>query len=369
MKKIQKIQVGLLFGGRSTEHDVSLKSAAGVLANIDRDAYDVSVFKITRQGEWRFLPGLPPLPGPDILDAEQGIRVLPGGPAERGFIPLSGSAAPGPPISVDILFPVLHGTFGEDGTVQGALAMSGIPLAGAGVAASAVGMDKVLMKQLFFQNDLPGTDYLWFTRTSWRENRNSVLSGIAAEIGFPCFVKPSSGGSSVGISKVKDPDTLIEAVDTAARYDRKVLVEKAVNGRELECAVLGNDNPRASGAGEIMPKNDFYDYDAKYLSDSRLIVPASVPPELERKIQTLSIAAFKAVDCAGLARVDFLYDQKEDRLYVNEINTLPGFTPISMYPKLWEAAGVPFTALISSIIGFGLERNAELQQTEFNLQV
>ncbi|MBN2414362.1 D-alanine--D-alanine ligase [bacterium] len=361
-------RVAVLFGGRSAEHEVSLASAAGVLQHIDRNRFQVVAVKVTREGEWLLLEELSAPLTAEALERATGKTLLVGGPEAGGFIPVDESGRSGAAVAVDAVLPLLHGTFGEDGTLQGLLAMAGIPCAGAGVASSALSMDKVLMKQIFFQNNLPGADYIWFTRSAWMENRKRILVGIADEIGFPCFVKPANGGSSVGISKAAIPGKLPAAVETAAAYDRKILVEKAIQGRELECAVLGNDHPEASVVGEILPGNEFYDYEAKYVTESGLVIPAVISDDVAGRVRAMAVAAFTAVDCAGLGRVDFLYDEAADRLYVNEINTLPGFTPISMYPKLWEASGIPFSRLITRLVELALERHAEIAGTRYSLQ-
>ncbi len=361
-KKIKRI--GLLFGGRSSEHEVSLSSAVGVLRNIDRRKYEVVPIKITREGEWQRLSIDQTELSPEKLDGMSGSTLL-FQTGQRGGLVIAGRSGIAPPLEIDIFFPLLHGTFGEDGTVQGLLSLAGFPFVGAGVAASAAGMDKVLMKQLFFQNDLPGPDYLWFPRSSWKNHQEKILNGAEKEIGLPCFIKPANGGSSVGISKAHSRQELREGVELAAEYDRKIIIEKYIEARELECAVLGNDDPTSAEVGEIIPGNEFYDYEAKYISDSDLKVPADITRELRDRVRGLAVAAFKAIDCAGMARVDFFYQEKDDILLVNEINTIPGFTPISMYPKLWEAAGLSYTDLISRLIELGLERGRETKNFRF----
>ncbi len=264
---------------------------------------------------------------------------------------------------------MLHGTFGEDGTVQGLLALADLPCVGGGVLASALGMDKILMKQIFIQNDLPCTDFIWFIRKKWAYSQEVIRKAIVKEIGFPCFVKPANAGSSVGISKVKTEADLASAIDAAFEYDRKVLVEKAIEARELECAVLGNDDPIASVVGEILPSNEFYDYEAKYIStESKTIIPADLPDTIAKSIQHYAVEAFKAIDCAGMARVDFFLEKNTHRIFVNEINTIPGFTPISMYPKLWEASGISYPELIHRLIQLAIERYEDLRCSKFYLK-
>jgi len=364
MKKFTKIQVAVLFGGQSVEHDVSLTSAVGVLGNIDRNRFDVLPIKITRKGEWLLLPAdFRPESSTELATA-QGTRLLLDCGSGAGFIKQLQSDTRETLLQIDIVLPVLHGLMGEDGTVQGLLALAGIAWAGSGVAASAVGMDKILMKQIFFQNDLPGPDYIWFLRSNWENSSKEIINGVKQECGFPCFVKPANSGSSIGITKAGNQAELVKAVDLAARYDRKILVERSINARELECAVLGNDNPVASVVGEILPVNEFYDYEAKYIGNSGICIPADIPSDLAEEIRTMSIKAFEAIDCAGMARVDFLYDSDTGMLYLNEINTIPGFTPISMYPKLWAESGVSYPELITRLIHLGLERFREITKAE-----
>ncbi len=367
----KKWTVALLFGGRSSEHEVSLSSALGILKNIDQSKYYVLPVKVEKDGRWTLLPDMRALNTEDALEKAVGEPVLMGDPGSGGFIRLKrNSADEGRCVKVDVVFPVLHGTYGEDGTVQGLLSLADIPCVGAGVLASALGMDKILMKQVFFQNDLPSTDFIWFTRKAWKSNAPVIREAIENEIGFPCFVKPANTGSSVGISKIHDRTQLDPCVGVAAEYDRKLLVEKAVDARELECSVLGNDEPAASVVGEVIPCHEFYDYDAKYKKDdekgeSQIIIPADIPAELSEQARRLAVEAFKALDCAGMGRVDFLLEKKTMKLFVNEINTIPGFTPISMYPALWEASGFSYTALIDRLIELARERHADIQASKF----
>jgi len=369
----KKVRVGLLFGGRSGEHEVSLTSAMSVLKALDPDKYEVVLIGITRDGGWRL--------GAAAREAEvqalrqvldEGQPVTPSAdPSQPGLVPLyspSWSAGSGR-ATVDVVFPVLHGTFGEDGTVQGVLELAGIPYVGAGVLGSAAGMDKDVMKRLFRDAGLPVVPWVLAWRREWEREPARVRRQIEREIGYPLFVKPANLGSSVGISKVHKRVELAPALDLAAQYDRKILVEKAVAGREIECAVLGNECPEASLPGEVIPVNEFYDYEAKYIKEgSELIIPAKLTPRQTKQVREFSVRAFQAIDCAGMARVDFLLDRRTGRVFVNEINTIPGFTPISMYPKMWEASGVPYPKLVDRLIELALERQQEKTRTRFHYQ-
>jgi D-alanine-D-alanine ligase len=360
---MEKTRVAVLFGGRSAEHEVSLASAIGILKNIDRGKYEILPIKITRQGRWELLrPGASFETAADLEQAS-GPALTAGDPTLHGFHCIGGGGAAAGTVEADVVFPVLHGTFGEDGTVQGMIALSGLPCVGAGVAASSVGMDKILMKQVFLQNELPCVDFIWFLRGKWKTDADVIRRGVAKEIGFPCFVKPANAGSSVGVGKARDEAGLTRCIDEAARFDRKILIEKAVVGRELECAVLGNDEPEASAVGEILPCNEFYDYAAKYELESATVVPADLSEPIARAIRGFAVDAFKAVDCAGMARVDFLMEKDTHRIFVNEINTIPGFTPISMYSKMWEASGVPYPELIDRLIRLAVERHSDLSRS------
>jgi D-alanine-D-alanine ligase len=403
----KKLRVGVLFGGRSGEHEVSLLSAASVLQAIDKKKYDIVPIGIAKDGKWlaeahaeqlltSARPGAPAEGAPTHVarhlragdpDATAGAALLakgeavivppvPGvGPETHSIVPFETSAdarSPRSSIDVDIIFPVLHGTFGEDGTIQGLLELADIPYVGAGVLGSAAGMDKDIMKQLFRAAGLPIVRHHTFLRSEWRRDPKGVRKTVEREFKYPVFVKPANLGSSVGISKVHGRDELAPALDHAAEFDRKLIVEESAGGakrrpREIECSVLGNDEPKASVPGEIVPAAEFYDYNAKYVDEgSALIIPAKLSRKLTRRVQELAIAAFRAVDCSGLARVDFLLDPKGDKLYVNEINTMPGFTAISMYPKLWAASGLAYPKLIDRLIQLGLERHAEKKQNKYS---
>lgn len=345
----KRLRVAVLFGGTNSEHEVSLVSAQGILANLDRTKYDPLPILITKSNEWVTTPRLTPRYQPVIPDKLQS--------------PILTTASVGKVLresKVDVVFPVLHGPFGEDGTVQGLLELLRLPYVGCGVAASAVCMDKVLSKQLCQQAGIPIPRYSWFTGNMWAHHRALCLAQLEP-LGYPLFVKPSSQGSSVGITKAHNQDELISGIKFALERDTKVLVEAAVsNAREIECSVLGNHDPLVSVLGEIIPANEFYDYKAKYLEEgSKLIIPAKLPSSLTRKIQETAKLAFTTTDCAGLSRVDFLLDRETNKFYLNELNTMPGFTPISMYPKLWEASGIAYPKLLDRLIELALERHSE----------
>ncbi|MFZ5753072.1 MAG: D-alanine--D-alanine ligase [Bacillota bacterium] len=354
---MKKVKVALLFGGRSGEHEVSRNSAYSVAKALS-DKYDVFAIGISKEGEW-----YGPVPLEDIKQfvpehyADKKITILPH-PASGGTI----YQLPGlkPVHQAEVFFPVLHGTFGEDGTIQGLLDLAQVPYVGAGVLSSSVGMDKIFMKKIFAEAGLPQVPYLYFLRTLIDNHIDKIITEIEEKLGYPCFVKPANLGSSVGISKAVNRGQLEEALKKAARYDRKVIVEKGLSVRELEVSVLGNDQPRASLPGEIVPCNEFYDYRAKYIDDrSALYIPASVPEEAVKRLQELAVAAFKALDCAGLSRVDFFLTKDTNEILINEINTMPGFTTISMYPKLWEYSGLPITELVDELVRLAVERFAD----------
>jgi D-alanine-D-alanine ligase len=383
---VAKLRIGVVYGGRSGEHEVSVASAAAVLAHLDRTRYEPVPIRIDRDGRW-MLPDRPPVSASTLevieqarLDAARPVRpgreVFPvARPGQEALLTIdrrNGSASSGEgderslvhTLGLDVVFPVLHGPFGEDGTVQGLLELAGIPYVGAGVAASAVGMDKGLMKKVFEACGLPVADYMVVRVRDWRAQGPGLLAAIGERLGFPVFVKPANLGSSVGISKAKDPEHLRAALELAAQFDRRLVVERAVPAaREIECAVLGNDDPECSVPGEIVPGREFYDYEAKYLdASSALVIPAALTAAQASDVQRLAAEAFLAIDGAGMARVDFLLDGESGRLFVNEINTIPGFTTISMYAKLWEASGVGYGALLDRLIALALERHAERQQ-------
>jgi len=395
---MKKLRVGILFGGRSGEHEVSLLSAASVVNAIDKKKYEVVPVGITKDGRWvtagdaeRLLAGKAheegkhlragdpeTTPGAAVLAAGESV-VVPPEPAHRGgasLAPFQTDAvlrrASDRAINVDAIFPVLHGTFGEDGTIQGLLELADIPYVGAGVLGSAAGMDKDVMKSLFIAAGLPIVKHVTILRGDWDENPKKTEKLVESKVKYPMFVKPANLGSSVGISKAHNRRELGPAIYEAAKFDRKIVIEQGVGGakqkaREIECSVLGNDKPAASVPGEIVPGKEFYDYTAKYLDEgSELIIPAKLTKAETKKVQELAVMAFRAVDCSGLARVDFLMDPKTRKLYVNEINTMPGFTAISMYPKLWAASGVGYAELIDRLIQLGLERHADKKKNQYS---
>lgn len=348
------MRVGIIFGGRSGEHEVSVTSAASIFKHIDRAKYDPVPIRIEKDGAWSF-----PKQEPTASNVAQAIAQARA--SERDATATSDPALGA--LKLDVVFPVLHGPYGEDGTIQGLLEMAGLAYVGNGVLASAAGMDKAIMKMLFAGRGLPVCRSQDFVRPDWDRHRAAILQRIGA-LGLPVFVKPANLGSSVGISKVKTPAELVPAIELALEFDRKVIVEAAVpRAREIECAVLGNDDPQTSVAGEILPSREFYDYEAKYLDEgSRTVIPADLPKTTVAEVQRLAIEAFRAIDGAGLARVDFLMDGDTGTIYLNEINTLPGFTNISMYSKMWEASGVGYSALVDRLIQLGIERHKAKQQ-------
>ncbi|HHU30022.1 MAG TPA: D-alanine--D-alanine ligase [Firmicutes bacterium] len=340
-----KKKIAVLYGGRSGEHEVSVNSAAAVIENLAKtDSFEILPVFINKEGVWQL--------------HDNRVAIL-ADPAIGGLYILDGESA-GNVITVDVVFPVLHGTYGEDGTLQGLLELARLPYVGAGVTGSAVGMDKIIMKAVLRDAGLPVGEHLWFTAHSWQKNQEELLEKIQEQLGFPCFVKPANLGSSVGITKAYSRTELIEGIADALQYDRRILVEKFLGGREIECSVLGNDEPAASVPGEIVPCNDFYDYNAKYIDTrSELIIPAELDEETSARIRKLAVESFLALDCAGMARVDFFVAEESGRIWINELNTIPGFTSISMYPKLWEASGLPFPELLYKLVTLAEERAAE----------
>ncbi len=369
---MKKLRVGVIYGGRSGEHEVSIASAAAVFKNLDRERYDAVAIRIGKDGRWA-LPAHPPalVSAAEVIDAakagepdpgrEVHLVAHPGGDTlltiDRAHSAVSG-------LALDVVFPVLHGPYGEDGTVQGLLELANVPYVGAGVLASAVGMDKAAMKLVFAARGLPICDYEVVLKRDWRRDPRAILHTVVGRLGFPVFVKPANLGSSVGISKAKHATQLRTAIDHAAEFDRKIVVEAAVpQAREIECAVLGNDEPEASVPGEIVPSREFYDYEAKYLDEgSKPLIPAPLTDAQAAEIRRLAVAAFKAIDGAGMARVDFLLARESGVLYLNEVNTIPGFTTISMYAKMWAASGLDYPALLDRLIALALERHADKQE-------
>jgi D-alanine-D-alanine ligase len=399
---MKKLRVGILFGGRSGEHEISLLSAASVFKAIDQNKYEVVPIGITKEGKWvtsgdaeRLLHGN--FADNSVRATQAHLRAGDPGATSAAAVLQNGESIVVPPephqpgasmtpfqsdaparrasdrgINVDVIFPVLHGTFGEDGTIQGLLELADIAYVGAGVLGSAAGMDKDIMKALFRAGGLPIVKHVTVLRSEWESGPKKVQKLVENKLKYPVFVKPANLGSSVGISKARDRKELSPAVDEAAKFDRKIVIEEGVGGkkhkaREIECSVLGNDQPAASVPGEIVPSAEFYDYSAKYLDEgSQLIIPAKLTKSETKKVRELAVAAFRAVDCSGLARVDFLMDPKSRKIFVNEINTMPGFTSISMYPKLWTATGVTYPELIDRLIRLGLERHAEKKKNQYS---
>ena len=378
---MSKVKLAVLFGGRSGEHEVSLASARSVMSALDPDKYEIIPVGITREGAW--IVGADPMHALEEEDfARTRSAAMFADPSERGLWASKREAEVthlrertpderklAALSRVDVVFPVLHGTFGEDGTVQGLLELAGVPYVGAGVLCSALAMDKIAFKDVITAHDLPTPDYLWMTRRAWEAEPDRWLDRVAERLGFPVFTKPANLGSSVGISKCKDRESLRRGMDEAARYDRRILVEWAVPAaREIEVSVLGNEDPSASVPGEVVPSREFYDYAAKYLDTgeraSGLLIPAPLDDETVETIQALAVETYRAIDGAGMARVDFLMNGENDALYVNEVNTIPGFTSISMYPKLWEASGVPYRRLLDWLVDLALDRHQENSRSE-----
>lgn len=359
-----RIRLALLYGGRSGEHDVSIASATSVMKAVDGDKYEVLPVYLTPEGRW--LPGIEPgRLKAGLRLAAVSAALLSSDPLQPGLIPVSDSEVMGSEAqAVDVVFPLLHGTYGEDGTVQGLLELANVPYVGSGVLGSAAGMDKHVMKTLFAAAGLPVVPHLLVRRGDWEEQPGVVQARILQSLALPVFVKPANLGSSVGISKVKDAGALPDALNLACQYDRRVLVEKGLECREFECSVLGNDAPMASVIGEIAPTREFYDYQAKYSDEtSELSIPADIHTGLADELRAMAVTAFQAVDAAGLARVDFFLETRTGKPYVNEINTLPGFTTISMYPKLWEAGGISYPRLIDELVGLAMERHRDKQRS------
>ena len=413
MGQSRPIRVGVIFGGRSGEHEVSLRSARAVMAALDPARYEVVPIGITREGRWLMggdplarleagsrlarLEGQvrePAVVAPEGEQASGGdadaVEILPTradrrspGPLDaehlaafqRAIVPPatgSGSRPAAVPAvlgtgddrPLDVIFPVLHGPYGEDGTVQGMLELAGLPYVGAGVLASAVAMDKAMAKTVLAQHGIPQAPWLELKRREWERDSRGITARIGSELDFPCFVKPANLGSSVGISKVHHEGELAAALDLAARFDRKLVVERGIDGRELEVSVLGNDDPIASVVSEIHPAHEFYDYEAKYIDEGTVFtLPADIPAAKADELRDLALRAFRALDCAGMARVDFFLERGSDRLLLNELNTIPGFTPISQYPKMWEASGLSFSELVNRLIELAIERHAERRES------
>ncbi len=362
----QKIHLGVIFGGRSGEHEVSMMSARSVLSVLDTNKYEITQIGITHTGEW--------WSGDDVLEqfeknsTENLYRVIlspePGDSGLYKRMKKGNGEELFPLTNLDVIFPVLHGTFGEDGTLQGLLEMADIAYVGAGVLGSAVGMDKGVFKEVMRANQIPVVDWIICTRKDTVNDLDKVITKAEEMAAYPLFVKPANLGSSVGITKCKNHSDLRAGILEAARYDRRILIERGVNAREIEISVLGNEEPRASIPGEIKPSDEFYSYRAKYLDGkSELFIPAPLSPDQIKQIQEIAIRTYRVIDCAGMARIDFLLDRETEDLYVNEVNTIPGFTSISMYPKLWEASGITYPELVDQLIELALERKKERDET------
>jgi len=352
--RVTKLRVGVIFGGRSGEHEVSIASAASIFKHLDRSRYDPVPIRIEKDGRWALTSK-----APTAISAAEVLKQS----STEALQTIEPTAAVSPS-GIDVVFPVLHGTNGEDGTIQGLLELANVPYVGCGVLGSAAGMDKAVMKKLFTVAGLPVGPYVVALRHEWDRDPAGIRQRVRDELRYPVFVKPANLGSSVGISKAKADADFNAAMELALQFDRKVVIEAAVpNAREIECAVLGNDDPEASLPGEVIPSREFYDYEAKYIDDnSKTIIPAPLGDAETAEIRRLSIEAFKAVECSGMARVDFLLSRDTGGLFVNEVNTIPGFTTISMYPKMWEATGLPYPALLDRLIQLALERHGEKQR-------
>lgn len=360
-----KQKIAVLFGGRSGEHNISLVSARGVVNALDKNKYDIYLIGITKEGKWisgsstfELLETLKDKPlTPSLALKNKKIENLSQQRTNQSLVP---SLLLESKIKFDAVIPILHGPYGEDGTIQGLLEIANVPYVGSGVLGSAMGMDKIAMKMIFQANDLPICRYVWFVRSEWEKNENKIIKTVEKDLGYPCFVKPANLGSSVGISKAHDQKELIFAIRLAARYDRRVLVEEGVNCREVECAVLGNDNPKISLPAEIIPGKEFYDYEAKYTEGlSQTQIPAKLPKSIISLLQEISRKAFIALDLAGMARVDFFIRKENNEIILNEVNTIPGFTNTSMFPKLWEASGIKYSKLLDNLIELAIARHRE----------
>ena len=375
-----KLRVGVIFGGRSGEHEISLRSARTVIELLNPKKYEVLPVAITKEGKWlapadaaRLLSEKTKrlLPEEIMRRADRSVAII-GDPSQSGLVPLDRTNEADERQPLDVVFPVLHGTYGEDGTIQGLLEMSGVPYVGCGVLASSCGMDKVAMKSLFRDAGLPLCKYVWFLRSQWESDPEKIVRQITREIGFPCFAKPANLGSSVGISKATDKENLITAIKLAAQYDRKLIVEEGLDVREIECAVLGNDEPQASLPGEYVVKDvaaNFLDYTEKYSGTGHVefVVPAPLSKALTERIQRMATKAFQAVDGAGLARVDFFLRRDTKELLINELNTMPGLTDVSGYPQMWEASGVPFPQVLDRLIELAFERHRDKSRNATSL--
>jgi D-alanine-D-alanine ligase len=361
----RKLRVGVLFGGRSGEHEVSLVSAASIIRGLDPQKYEAVPIGITKEGHWLIGEGAQKML-PEVLRTGQRV-VMSADPTESALMPLDGSPRGQ---KLDVVFPVIHGTFGEDGTMQGLLELAGLPFVGAGVLGSAIGMDKDVSKKLMQVAGIPVVPWIAVQRADWESDPKEIRRAIEKKFKYPVFVKPATLGSSVGMTKVHSRAELSPALDLAAEFAMKIMVERAVSAREIEVSVLGNHDPRASIPGEIVPHREFYDYAAKYLEEgTKLLIPAKLTKSEVKKVQAMAVTAFRALELSGMARVDFFIEKRGGKIFLNEVNTIPGFTSISMYPKLWEANGIPFRELVSKLIDLALEQHREKARTKYQIEL
>ena len=361
----KRLRIGILFGGRSGEHEVSLASAASVIRGLDPDKYEAVPIGITKEGHWLIGASAQKML-PEVLKGGQRV-MMNADPTDAALVKLDGS---GGGQRIDVVFPVMHGTFGEDGTIQGLLDLAGLPFVGAGVLGSAIGMDKDVSKRLLQVEKIPVVPWITVNRHDWESNPEGIQGAVELKFPYPVFVKPATLGSSVGMSKVHSRAELAPALNLACEFAMKILVEESVSAREIEVAVLGNHNPQASIPGEIVPHREFYDYAAKYLEEgTQLLIPTDLKPVQVEKIQKFAVDAFRALELSGMARVDFFLEKTGGKIYLNEVNTIPGFTSISMYPKLWEASGIPFRELIDKLIALALEQHAEKARTKYQIEL
>jgi D-alanine-D-alanine ligase len=363
----KRLRIGVLFGGRSGEHEVSLASAASVIRGLDPEKYEAVPIGITKEGHWQIGAGAQKML-PEVLLHGQRV-VMTADPTDAALVPLdrgsSGSAQ-----RLDVVFPVMHGTFGEDGTIQGLLDLASLPFVGAGVLGSAIAMDKDVAKRLLQVAKIPVVPWITVHRHDWERNPKEIQRAVEKKFKYPVFVKPATLGSSVGMTKVHSRAELAPGLNLAAEFAMKILVERAMVAREIEVSVLGNSDPKASIPGEIVPHHEFYDYAAKYLEEgTQLLIPAKLKPAQVKKIQSLAVAAFRALELSGMARVDFFLEKRGGKIFLNEANTIPGFTSISMYPKLWEASGIPFRQLIDRLIELALEQHREKARTKYAIEL
>jgi D-alanine-D-alanine ligase len=361
----RKLRVGVLFGGRSGEHEVSLASAASIIRGLDPQKYEAVPIGITKEGHWLIGEGAQKML-PEVLRTGQRV-VMSADPTESALMPIDGSARGQ---KLDVVFPVIHGTFGEDGTMQGLLELAGLPFVGAGVLGSAIGMDKDVAKKLMQVAGIPVVPWIAVQRADWERDPKAVRRAVERKFKYPVFVKPATLGSSVGMTKAHSRAELGPALDLAAEFAMKIMVERAVSAREIEVSVLGNHDPRASIPGEIVPHREFYDYAAKYLEEgTQLLIPAKLKKSEIKKVQAMAVSAFRALELSGMARVDFFIEKRGGKIFLNEVNTIPGFTSISMYPKLWEANGLPFRELITKLIDLALEQHREKARTKYQIEL